>query len=118
MRDWLWTNQTPGRRTQPVSTRYRDVLAALLALGAKYGKVYPKKETLALMARCSVRTVGNALRWLRLYGFLDWQRRARRVAAGVRVIVRQSSNAYRFTLGTLSKTIAAHECRDKRQQQP
>jgi hypothetical protein len=64
----------------------------------KHGKVYPSHATLAKTATCSPRTVANALQWLRLYGFLDWQRRLKRTATRLGTMVRQTSNAYRLVL--------------------
>ena len=74
----------------------------MLSFAVKYGQVYPKLETIARLVRCSKRTVCNALAWLRLWGFLDWQRRIKRVVTRLGTMVRQASNAYRLKLSGLA----------------
>ena len=103
VRDWLWLERTAGAG----SPCRRATGTCWLRPGARcqVRQGLPKeRDAPADVARCSVRTVGNS----RCAGSgsmasFYWQRRVRRVAAGVRVIVRQSSNAYRFTLGRWSK---------------
>jgi hypothetical protein len=97
--DWLYERRTPGDHSQRISSHYRDVLRYLLSLGVRFGKVFPSYQNIAEHCRCSRRTVASALAWLSLWGFLDWQRRIRRTAAGV---VRQTTNAYRLVLKGLA----------------
>lgn len=83
----------------PPSRRYRDVLAILLRYAVRFGRVFPKLETLAHDACVSVRTVQHALRWLRAHGFVHWVRRVVRERGrlgGVRS--RQTSNGYAIGL--------------------
>ena len=100
-RAWLWRNARKPHG-QAVSRAYREVLSALLAFAVKHGKVYPSHATIARMACCSARTVGRALTWLQLFGFLSWQRRLKRVQTRLGSVVRQTSNAYRIALEGLA----------------
>jgi hypothetical protein len=54
------------------------------------------------LACCCERTVANALQWLRLWGFLDWQRRLKRMPTRLGTVTRQTSNAYRLVLHGLA----------------
>jgi len=87
---------------QAVSRTYREVLSVVLSFAVKYGKAYPTQATIAKLACCSDRTVANALAWLRLWGFLDWQRRLKRIPTRLGTITQQTSNAYRIALRGLS----------------
>lgn len=98
---WQFERQRK-HRGQAVSFRYKEVLKYLLSLAVKHGQVFPKLDTIALAVRCSRRTVCNALAWLKLWGFLSWQRRMKRVATRIGVKVRQTSNAYRLKLSKLA----------------
>jgi Helix-turn-helix domain len=100
-RAWLWRNSRKPHG-QAVSRAYREVLSALLAFAVKHGKVYPSHATLARLACCSERTVGRALAWLRMFGFLSWQRRLKRTTTRLGSVVRQTSNAYRIALQGLA----------------
>jgi Helix-turn-helix domain len=113
LRYWLWRN-TRRKRGQAVSRVYREVLSSLLSLAIKYrdkgGGVYPTQQRIAQMACCSVRTVSNALNWLRLWGFLDWKQRIKRHTKrcagawdrGMR-FAQQTSNAYQLEVTGLAK---------------
>jgi hypothetical protein len=46
--------------------------------------------------------VVNALQWLRIWGFLDWQRRLKHIPTRLGTITRQTSNAYRIALQGLA----------------
>ena len=78
-----------------------------------------RHATLARLACCSERTVGRALVWLRMFGFLSWQRRLTRVPSRLGSIVRQTSNAYAIALSGLASIAAGmlgnrpgrHNCR-------
>ena len=83
------------------------MLSALLAFAVKHGRVYPSLATLAQMACCSVRTVSNALAWLKTWGFLSWQRRLKRIPTRLGSVTRQTSNAYVIALKGLSAIGAA-----------
>jgi hypothetical protein len=102
VRSWLWRNcrQPHG---QAVSRVYREVLAVLLSFAVKFGRAYPSHKTIAKLACCSERTVANALAWLRLWGFLTWQRRLKRVPTRLGT----TSNAYRIALKGLAAIGAA-----------
>ena len=81
---------------------YREILSVILSFAVKYGQAYPCQATIAKLACCSERTVANALQWLRIWGFLDWQRRLKRVPSRLGTITRQTSNAYRVALQGLA----------------
>jgi hypothetical protein len=98
---WQWERQRK-HRGQAVSLRYKAVLKVLLSFAVRYGQVFPKLETIARMVKCSKTTVVNALRWLKVWGFLDWQRRLKRVVTRLGTMVRQTSNAYRLALSGLA----------------
>jgi len=106
VRGWLWRNcrQPHG---QAVSRVYREVLAVLLSFAVKFGRAYPSHKTIAKLACCSERTVANALAWLRLWGFLTWQRRLKRVPTRLGTVTRQTSNAYMIALKGLAAIGAA-----------
>jgi Helix-turn-helix domain len=106
VRAWLWRNCRKPHG-QAVSRIYREVLSALLAFAVKHGKVYPSQATIAAMACCSERTVARALAWLRLWGFLSWQRRLKRIPTRLGTVTRQTSNAYRIALQGLAAIGAA-----------
>jgi Helix-turn-helix domain len=106
VRAWLWRNCRKPHG-QAVSRVYREVLSALLAFAVKHGKVYPSQATIAAMACCSERTVARALAWLRLWGFLSWQRRLKRIPGRLGSVVRQTSNAYCIALQGLAALGAA-----------
>jgi hypothetical protein len=97
VRAWLWRNARKPRG-QAVSRAYRQVLSVLLSFAIKYGTVFPSHATIAKLACCSERTVANALQWLRMYGFLTWQRRLKRIPGKLGMIVRQTSSVYRIAL--------------------
>jgi hypothetical protein len=101
VRAWIWRNCRKPHG-QAVSRTYREVLSVLLSFAVKYGQAYPSQATIAKLACCSERTVANALQWLRMFGFLDWQRRLKRIATRLGSIVRQTSNAYRIALQGLA----------------
>jgi hypothetical protein len=101
VRAWLYRNNRKPRG-QAVSRVYREVLSVLLSFALKFGRAFPARSTIARLACCSERTVDNALAWLRLWGFLSWQRRIKRVATRLGVAVRQTSNAYRIALSGLA----------------
>jgi hypothetical protein len=101
VRSWLWRNCRKARG-QAVSRTYREVLAVVLSFAVKYGQAYPCQATIAKLACCSERTVANALQWLRIWGFLDWQRRLKRIPSRLGSITRQTSNAYRIALQGLA----------------
>jgi hypothetical protein len=101
VRSWLWRNCRKARG-QAVSRTYREVLAVVLSFAVKYGRAYPCQATIAKLACCSERTVSNALQWLRIWGFLDWQRRLKRIPSRLGTIIRQTSNAYRIALQGLA----------------
>jgi hypothetical protein len=89
------------QQTAPPSRNYRAVLDVLLGYAVRFGRVYPKLATIAREAGVSVRTVQNALDWLRRFGFVDRVRRLVRERSrlgGVRC--RQTSNAYRLGFPT------------------
>jgi hypothetical protein len=118
VRGWLWRNSRKPHG-QAVSRVYREVLSVLLSFAVKYGQAYPSQATIAKLACCSERTVGRALIWLRLFGFLSWQRRLKRVPSRLGNMVRQTSNSYRLVLqglaaigaGILSNGPNRHNCR-------
>jgi hypothetical protein len=60
---------------QAVSLRYREVLRFLLNMASRFGQVFPALTTIAATCSCSVKTVSNALAWLKTWGFLTWRRR-------------------------------------------
>ena len=99
-RRWLYRNRKP--RAQAVSRAYREVLALLLNIAGRYGRVYPSRASIAKLCCCSLRTVDNALAWLRTWGFLSWKRRIKRVPTALGVMVRQTSNGYKLMLSGLS----------------
>jgi hypothetical protein len=101
VRDWLYRNARKAHG-QGVSLVYRKVLEFLLSLGVKHGTVYPALATIAAAVGCNPRTVSNALRWLKLWGFLDWHRRIKRVATRLGSVSRQTSNAYVLVLKGLA----------------
>jgi helix-turn-helix protein len=101
VRGWLYRN-TRKPHGQAVSRVYREVLSVLLSFAIKYGKVFPSQATIAKLACCSERTVANALAWLKLWGFLTWRRRLKRVASGLGIRTRQASNAYKLVLSGLA----------------
>ena len=121
VRAWLYRNQRKPHG-QAVSRAYREVLSVLLSFAVKYGRAYPSIATIAKLACCSERTVGRALIWLRMFGFLDWQRRIKRLQTGLGTMVRQTSNAYKLALsglaaigaGILGKAATGHNCRPSR----
>lgn len=125
VRSWLWRN-TRKARGQAVSRGYREVLAVLLSFAVKHRKVYPTLATIARMACCSLRTVQNALAWLRMFGFLDWARRLKRTTTRLGSIVRQTSNAYALMLkglaaigaGMLGRKADGNNCRPSRLHTP
>jgi hypothetical protein len=100
VRSWLWRNRKP--RAQGISRTYREILRFLLSMAVKWGTVFPSLATIAKACCCSPRTVDHALAWLRLWGFLDWQRRLKRLPTRLGVVVRQTSNAYRIGLQGLA----------------
>jgi hypothetical protein len=101
VRGWLWRN-TRKPHGQAVSRVYREVLSVLLSFAVKYRRAFPSHATIAKLACCSERTVANALQWLRLWGFLSWQRRLKRVPTRLGTVTRQTSNAYRLMLSGLA----------------
>ena len=101
VRGWLWRNCRQPRG-QAVSRGYREVLAVLLSFAVKHRRVYPSLATIARMACCSVRTVQNALGWLKMFGFLDWARRLKRITTRLGAVVRQTSNSYALVLRGLA----------------
>jgi Helix-turn-helix domain len=101
VRAWLWRN-TRKPHGQAVSRVYREVLSVLLSFAVKYRQAYPSQATIAKLACCSERTVANALQWLRLWGFLSWQRRLKRIQTRLGTVTRQTSNAYRLALQGLA----------------
>ena len=105
-REWLWRNARKAHG-QGVSLRYREVLRFLLNMAGKFGRVFPALATIAAACSCSVKTVSNALSWLKTWGFLTWRRRIRRVQTGLGTMVRQTSNAYRIALSGLASIGAA-----------
>jgi hypothetical protein len=89
------------QQAAPPSRNYRAVLDVLLGYAVRFGRVYPKLETIARQAGVSVRTVQNAIDWLRRFGFVERVRRVVRERdrlGGVRC--RQTSNAYRVGFPT------------------
>jgi Helix-turn-helix domain len=118
VRAWLYRNQRKPHG-QAVSRAYREVLSVLLSFAVKFGRCYPSVATIARLACCSERTVANALQWLRTWGFLDWQRRIKRLVTGLGTVVRQTSNAYRLALhglaalgaGILGRETDRNQCR-------
>jgi len=110
------------QQAAPSSRNYRAVLDVLLGYAVRFGRVYPKLVTIAREAGVSVRTVQNAIDWLRRFGFVERVRRLvrdRSRLGGVRC--RQTSNAYRvglrpasagsrspFSNGSLMQPAAAH----------
>jgi hypothetical protein len=106
VRGWLYRN-TRKARGQAVSRVYREVLSVLLSFAVKYGQAYPSQATIAKLACCSERTVANALQWLRLFGFLSWRRRLKRIPTRLGTVTRQTSNAYRIALQGLAAIGAA-----------
>jgi hypothetical protein len=89
------------QQAAPPSRNYRAVLDVLLGYAVRFGRVYPKLETIAREAVVSVRTVQNAIDWLRRFGFVGRVRRLVRERSrlgGVRC--RQTSNAYRVGFPT------------------
>ncbi len=95
VRRWSWEN---GRKPkgQAISRSYREVLSALIALGQRFGAIFPTYDTLARMACCSRSTVYRAINFLRAWGLLDWSRRLKRAQTRLGTVVRQTSNAYRI----------------------
>ena len=101
-----------------MSRAYREVLSVLLSFAVKFGQAYPSHATIAKLACCSERTVARALAWLKLFGFLSWQRRLKRLAGRLGAVVRQTSNAYVIALqglaaigaGMLSRASNGHNC--------
>jgi hypothetical protein len=83
------------------SRNYRAVLDVLLRYAVRFGRVYPKLETIAREACVSVRTVQNAIDWLRRFGFVDRIRRLVRERGRLGAVrSRQTSNAYRVGFPT------------------
>lgn len=101
VREWQWRNLRKPRG-QAVSKAYREVLAVLTGFAMKFGQAFPCQATIARMACCSESTVRNALRWLRMWGFLDWKRRLKRVPGPMGSVTRQTSNAYIVALKGLA----------------
>jgi hypothetical protein len=100
VRDWLWHNDRKPHG-QAISRNYREVLNVILSLARKFGRVYPTHAAIARMACCCERTVASALAWLRTWGFLDWQRRLKRLEG----LLQQTSNGYRVLVGKLVDAI-------------
>jgi hypothetical protein len=93
----------PARVQQaaPPSRNYRAVLDVLLGYAVRFSQVYPALETIARAAAVSVRTVQNAIDWLRRFGFVERVRRLVRERSRLGgVCCRQTSNAYRVGLPT------------------
>jgi hypothetical protein len=89
------------RQAAPPSRNYRAVLDVLLGYAVRFGRVYPTLATIAREAGVSIRTVQNAIDWLRRFGFVERVRRLVRERSrlgGVRC--RQTSNTYRVGLPT------------------
>jgi helix-turn-helix protein len=89
------------RQAAPPLRNYRAVLDVLLGYAVRFGRVYPRLATIAREAGASVRTVQNAIDWLRRFGFVERVRRLVRERSrlgGVRC--RQTSNAYRVGFPT------------------
>ena len=89
------------RQAAPPSRNYRAVLDVLLGFAVRFGRVYPRLATIAREAGVSVRTVQNAIDWLRRFGFVERVRRLVRERSrlgGVRC--RQTSNAYKVGFPT------------------
>lgn len=106
VREWIWKNAR-RRHGQGVSQNYRSVLAVVLSFAVKYGRAFPSYATIARLACVSERTVANALAWLKLWGFLSWQRRLKRVDTRLGRVVQQASNGYRASLTGLARLGAA-----------
>jgi hypothetical protein len=84
------SEQSPAtiQEVAPPSRNYRAVLDALLGYAVRFGRVYPKLATIAREAGVGVRTVQNAIDWLRRFGFVERVRRLvreRTRLGGVRV---------------------------------
>ena len=102
------------------------MLAVLLSFAVKYGRAYPSLATIAKHGVLHVRTVGRALVWLKLFGFLDWTRRLKRTTTRLGTIVRQTSNAYALALcglaaigaGVIGKRADGHNCNPSRLHPP
>lgn len=105
VRAWSWRNKRA--HGQAVSKLYKDILAALCGFALKFGRVFPTLDTIAAMACCCKQTVVNGLRWLKLWGFLDWDRRLKRTPSRLGSVVSQASNAYRIGLRGLANIGAA-----------
>jgi hypothetical protein len=91
----------PIEQAAPPSRNYRAVLDVLLRYAVRFGRVYPQLATIAREACVSVRTVQNALDWLRRFGFVESRRRLvreRTRLGGERS--RQTSNSYRLSFPT------------------
>lgn len=101
VRRWHYANLREPHG-QGVSRLYREILSILCGFALKFQTVYPSLATVARMACCSVRTVSNALAWLKMWGFLDWTRRLARKATRLGARVVQASNAYVVALKGLA----------------
>src|SRR5215472_6129646 len=75
---------------------WRDVLRALGRFDACRFGIFPSHQFLARRARCSVRTVQNALQAARRLGLVDWT--AQRVRASWRLL--RASNRYVLKMPT------------------
>jgi hypothetical protein len=80
----MWKKLTPGVGGHLVMDQaWPSELEAVRGAMATIGK----------LACCSERTVGRALIWLRMFDFLDWQRRIKRTPSRLGMAVR---HAYRL----------------------
>jgi hypothetical protein len=95
--DWLYANRR--KHGQRLSGHFRDVLRYLLNTAMRFGQAFRSYTRIAERCQCSRRTVASALAWLSFWGFLSWQRRIKRTAAGA---VRQTTNAYCLALKGLA----------------
>lgn len=94
---WRFLADT-ARARQRITAIAHDVAMALLHHHSQNGRCDPGHARLAQVARCSERSVRNALAALKACGLLAWTRRIVRTVAGAR----QTSSAFRLLLGALA----------------
>ena len=88
-----WTDRVWREFHATTLTRaYRDVLLTLQTFRGAGGVIYPSHATLAVRARCSVRTAARALKQGQRLGLVYWTER--RVRSGWRWL--RTSNVYRL----------------------
>jgi hypothetical protein len=79
----------------------------LLNMAGRFGQVFPALTTIAAARSCSVKTVSNALAWLKTWASSPGAGGSKRMPTSLGVMVRQTSNAYCIALSGLTSIGAA-----------